>query len=331
MTEPVPVLSFDQVLDRLLALQQPYHAKYLAMYSSWYGGIIVDPALMMVPVDDHLVHRGDGIFEAFKSVAWHVYALDRHLDRLERSARSSALSLPMSRAELVRTILATIRAANAPDCLARLLVSRGPGGFTANPYECPQSQLYVVVVALHLPPPAKYAEGVRIISSRVPMKSNMFSGIKSCNYLPNVFMKKESEDAGVEFSISIDEDGFLGEGPTENVGIITKDRRFLVPRFDRVLRGTTVTRMMELAQSLVETGELIEIGEADITPRQACEAAEIMMFGTSFDVLPVVEYDGHPIGDGHPGPVARKFMEIFREDLHYGSELRTPVLEGKNT
>ena len=330
MTEPVPVLSFDQVLDRLLVLRRPYHADYLAMYSSWYGGIITDPALMMVPVDDHLVHRGDGIFEALKCVAWHVYALNRHLDRLDRSALSSALNLPMPRAELVRTVLATIRAAGVPDCSVRLLISRGPGGFTANPYECPQSQLYVVVTALHLPPPARYSEGARLITSRVPMKSDLFAAIKSCNYLPNVLMKKEAEDAGVDFAVSVDQNGFLGEGPTENVGIITTDRRFLVPRFDRVLRGTTVTRMMELAQSLAGTGELIETGEADITPRQAYGAAEILMFGTSFDVLPVVEYDGRPISDGRPGPMARRFMELLREDQYHGSGMRTPVLEEGN-
>ena len=45
-----------------------YHAGYYAMYSSWWDAITVDPNLMVVPVDDHMVHRGDGLFETFKCV-----------------------------------------------------------------------------------------------------------------------------------------------------------------------------------------------------------------------------------------------------------------------
>jgi branched-subunit amino acid aminotransferase/4-amino-4-deoxychorismate lyase len=318
-------LSFDEVIDRLLAMKEPFHKNYLAMYSSWFGGIITDPAIMMVPVDDHLVHRGDGVFEAFKCVAWKVYALDRHLSRMERSAAGSSLTMPVTRPELVETVLATIRAANVPDCIIRIFVSRGPGGFSTNPYECPSSQLYVIVTALHTPAGEKYEWGVSLKTSRVPIKKGYFANLKSCNYLPNVLMKKEAEDAKVDFTISIDEEGFIGEGATENAGIITKGGEFLVPRFDRILRGITISRLMELARKLVDSGDLAGVGEADITPRQAYEASEIMMFGTSFDVLPVVEYDGRKIGDGRPGPFHKRFLELLRQDMRSSPEMLTSV------
>jgi len=325
MSEEIRNLSFDEVVDRLIAMKQPHHKNYLAMYSSWYGGIITDPALMMVPIDDHLVHRGDGIFEAFKCVGWNVYALDLHLDRMARSAEGSFLSSPMSREQLKETILATIRAANVPDCFVRLFLSRGPGGFSTNPYECCASQVYIVVAALQLPGKEKYERGVSLESSRIPIKRAYFASIKSCNYLPNVLMKKEAEDAGVDYTISIDEQGFLGEGATENFGIITKEREFLVPRFGKILRGITITRMMELAQTLVAAGDLTRVGEADITPGQAYEAAEIMTFGTSFDVLAVVSYDGRKIGGGQPGPFYEKFLALFREDVRSCPQMLTSV------
>ncbi len=327
MSEPVQTLSFDTVMDRLLVLKEEYHQNYLAMYSSWYNGIIKEPALMMVPVDDHLVHRGDGIFEAFKCVQWNLYALERHLDRLERSAAGSSLKLPMSRARLQETILATVRAANVPDCLVRLFVSRGPGGFSTNPYECPASQLYIVMTTLNRPPSEKYEYGVTLKSSHIPIKEAYFANMKSCNYLPNVLMKKEAEDSGVDYTVSIDEQNFLGEGPTENVGIITKENEFLVPCFDRILKGITITRMIELAQDLVPTGILARVGEADITPDQAYEAAEIMMFGTTFDTLAVVNYDGKKIADGRPGPFFKRFMELLEKDLRGCPQMLTPVKE----
>ncbi len=325
MSEAIPVLSFDEVVKCLLQKREPYYGNYRAMYSSWYGGIVTDPALMMVPIDDHLVHRGDGIFEAFKCVDWNVYALDRHLDRLEGSAKVSFHALRLSRSELVETILATIRTAGIPDCSIRIFLSRGPGGFSASPYECPESQLYIVVTNLHIPGKEKYEQGVSLRTSLVPQKKDYFANIKSCNYLPNVLMRKEAEDAGVDYTVSLDEEGFLAEGPTENIGLVTRNREFLVPRFDRILRGITVSRLMELAESLIDTGELTKMGEADLTPEDAYSAAEMMMFGTSFDVLPVVNYDGHRIGDGRPGHFAKRFLELLRNDVRNCKEMITPV------
>ena len=58
------------------------------------------------------------------------------------------------------------------------------------------------------------------------------------NYLPNVLMKKEAVDAGVQYTISIDEDGFLGEGSTENIGIVTAGRTLKFPQFHRILNLT---------------------------------------------------------------------------------------------
>lgn len=320
-------LSFDEVVDRLLVLKEPYHKNYLAMYSSWYGGIITDPALMMIPLDDHLVHRGDGVFEAFKCTRWRVYALHRHLERMERSAKVSMLDFPVSRIQIEEIILCTIAAANVPDCLVKLLLSRGPGGFSANPYESPARQVYVMVASLPVLPEEKYEIGVKLVTSKVPGRSSLFANIKSCNYLPNVLMKKEALDAGADFSVSIDDRGCFAEGPTENIGIITREREFLVPRFDRVLRGITITRMMELSRPLLASGELTAIREADISPEQAHDAEEIMMFGTSFDILPVRTFDGRPVGKGKPGPFFLRFLEILQDDIRNCRRMLTPVKE----
>lgn len=325
MPQPIRSLTFDDVVEGLRALRQPYHDAYLAMYSSWYGGIVQDPRLMMVPVDDHLVHRGDGVFEAFKCVEGALYLLDRHLDRLDRSAALGALPLPCDREELVGIVKATVQAASCCPCVVRVFVSRGPGGYTTNPYECPASQLYVVVTTLQRPSAEKYEQGATLRTSAIPVKPTFFAGVKSCNYLPNVLMKKEAVDAGVDYAVSLDERGLLAEGPTENIGIVTTRRELLVPRFDRVLRGTTVTRALELAETLLASGDLARIGEADLTPREALEAAEVMMFGTTFDVLPIVAYDGHPIGAGRPGAIAARLRALVEEDQRNGTGVRTPI------
>ena len=320
----VPILSFDQVIDRLLSIRQPHFPKYLAAYSSWYGGIVTDPALMMLPLDDHMVHRGDGVFEVFKCVGWNIYALARHLERMKSSMSTSFLNLPVDENRLTEIIRETVRAGNNPTCLVRLFVSRGPGSYSPNPYESVGSQLYVIVTACDPANPQRYEKGVRLITSSIPVKSDYFATTKNCNYLPNVLMKKEAVDRGADFSVSLDERGFLAEGATENIGIVTKSRELLIPRFSRTLRGITVTRAMELSGGLIGS-ELSSTTLADITPEQARDAAEILIFGTSVDVVPVVEYDGERVGDGLPGPVFKRLMELMVNDQTKNPEMLTNV------
>ena len=320
----VPVLSFDQVIDRLLSIRQPYFAKYLAVYSSWYGGIITDPTLMMLPLDDHIVHRGDGVFEAIKCAGWNIYALARHLERMKCSLAASFLEPPVDDERLIEIVCATVRAGNIGNCIVRIFISRGPGSFSANPYESVGSQLYVVVTAHEPTSPEKYEKGVKLVTTDVPIKTNYFATIKNCNYLPNVLMKKKAVDGGADYSVSLDEKGFLAEGSTENIGIVSKKGELLIPRFSRILRGITVTRAMELARKLTGA-QLTSTAEADITPEQACDAAEILIFGTSFIIFPVVEYDGNRIGNGRPGPVFRRLLELMAEDQAHNSEMLTRV------
>jgi len=274
-----------------------------------------------------MVHRGDGVFEAFKCVNGNIYNLEKHLERLERSTRGVYLKLPATRKQITDLVVGTIRIAGARDCLVRLFVSRGPGGFTTNPYECPSSQLYIVVCRPSFSPEEKRTKGVAIKSSSIPIKKSYFANIKSCNYLPNVLMKKEAVDAGVDYTVSIDENGFLGEGSTENIGLVTQDQVLKFPRFSRILKGTTVTRAAELARSLTEAGELRQVIFEDLPLNEAYAAAEILLFGTTFDILPAVEFDGHPIGSGSPGLIYLLMQELLERDIRSNSALHTPVFE----
>ena len=210
-------------LEALESTRRNFQKNYFAMYSSHLGGIVTDPVLMQMPVDDHVVHRGDGIFETFKCLDGHIYNMKAHLERLAGAARSLAYLVPCSLEETARIVIETIRAGEHRDCLVRILVSRGSGGFGVNPYECPQAQLYVTATAL---PPSfmkTHPGGAKVVTSVIPIKPPFFAGIKACNYLPNVLMKKEAIDAGADFAVGFDEQGCLAEGATENFGIVSQD------------------------------------------------------------------------------------------------------------
>src|SRR5687767_15670954 len=96
----LPVLDADQVLASLRSLRSRQPVKFSAFYSSQLGGIVTDPALMVLPFDDHMVHRGHGIFDTAALVAGRIYDLEAHLDRFLASAERSKLTLAGSRAEM---------------------------------------------------------------------------------------------------------------------------------------------------------------------------------------------------------------------------------------
>ena len=314
-------------MDALRAGRAALPGRYYAMYSSYLDGIVTEPALMMVPADDHLVHRGDGVFEAFKCVDGAIYNFDAHLRRLERSAASIQLDLPVPPQRLREIVAATIRAGGRRDCALRVFVSRGPGSFGVSPYDCPASQLYVVVIAAGTPFMDLHPGGARVAVSTVAPKLPFFAAIKNCNYLPNVLMKKEAQDRGVDFVVGINAAGRLGEGATENIGIVAADGALVFPPLDGILQGTTMMRVMDLARKLVAEGLLREIRFGDIRPEDVARAREAVIVGTTINVVAVTTFEAARVGDGKPGPVHAALDRLLQEDMTSNAAVLTPVFE----
>lgn len=318
-------LTLDSFPRLAAAWNRPYHSAYYAMYSSVWDAVTTDPRLMTVPIDDHLVHRGDGVFEAFKCVDGRIYNLAAHLRRLAESAASIHLALPADEAALTARIVDTVRAGGRRDATVRVFVSRGPGGFSVSPAQCPAPQLYIVAGALGRPFMEGHPAGASVRSSRIPVKPAPFASIKSCNYMPNVLMKQEAETWGVDFTVSFDERDCLGEGATENAGLVTRDGRLLFPGLDRILKGTTMLRVAELAREEAARGALAAVAFEDIPRRAVHEAAELLLVGTTIDVACAVSFDGQPIGDGRPGPVGLRLNERLGRDVRENGTLHTAV------
>lgn len=303
------ILSDNDVLQSI-AQKKPYQSSYRAFFSSQLGGITLNPAFMQVPIDDHMVHRGDGVFEAFKSIDRKIYLLNAHLDRLELSAGRLGIKLPMPRAEIETAILETLKASGLNSSLVRLYVSRGPGGFSPNPYESVGSQLYVVATDLKQVPEKSYQDGVSADFSEVVVKEGLWAQVKSCNYLPNVMMKKESVDKKVDFMIGVDSAGHLTEGSTENLAWVNSEQAFCYPKFDNTLRGTTLLRLVDL----LGKKNLMKTKEVRAKKEDLMNARAIFMIGTTLDVLPVTKWAG-----------------AFIESKYLGHDLRKVLLEDQKT
>ena len=303
----------------------PWREDYLAMFSSQWHGVTTDPDLMVIPIDDHLVHRGDGVFDVMRCVGGRIYQMEAHLDRLDRSARAISLKMP-SDYEAIRELIGNLVAiGGARDCLIKVILSRGPGGFGISPFECPHSHMYINVIRFRDLPDEYYKNGIPLVTSSIPIKKSFFANIKSCNYLPNVLMKMEAIEAGCNYSVGLDEDGFLAEGSTENVGVLTADSLLKFPGFERTLSGITVNRVFQLAGQLVKEDVIRGVEFARISLEEAYQAQEIFLTGTSLGLLPVVTYDGRSIGRGKPGRIYAKLSDLLWKDMTENRDVLTEL------
>jgi len=309
--------------EAIVGLQKAVHAKavnYYAHYSSLLGGIVTDPALMVLPIDDHMVHRGHGVFDTTTLVNGMLYQLDEHLERFIGSAELARIPLPFPREQLRQIILDTAAVSGHRDASVRFWLSAGPGGFSLDPKECIGSGFYVMIFKSEVYPESFYTEGVKVVTSTVPIKPPFFARVKSTNYLPNVLVVLEAKERGANNGIFIDQKGMVGESSNMNVAFVTKDRVFRHPPFDSILSGVTVQRIIQLARQLVEQGELHDIVIGDISAEEGRGAAEMLLIGSTIKVAPVVQWDNRPIGDGKPGPIAKKLFDLWYEDIRTSTQ-----------
>src|SRR5437867_173491 len=140
-----PVFTPDEASARL---RHAVHAKavnFHAMYSSVLGGIVTDPAFMVLPLDDHMVHRGHAVFDTAMIVNGKLYQLEAHLERLLRSAEMARLQLPHTPAQLRQIIVDTAAASRQRDASIRYCLFGGPGWFCLVFGECWVSSCYVFI------------------------------------------------------------------------------------------------------------------------------------------------------------------------------------------
>jgi 4-amino-4-deoxychorismate lyase len=324
--QAVPVLSQDDVLTKLRAIVHPAATQqYYALYSSLLGGIITDPALMVIPFDDHMVHRGHAVFDTAAIVNGMMYQLEAHLNRFERSASMARIPLPFQRSRLREIILETAGASGQRDASVRYWASVGPGGFGLAPGECVGSSFHVMIYAASKTPASVYTEGMKFITSSIPIKPPYFARCKSTNYLPNVLVVMEAKDKHADNGIFIDAHGMIGESSNMNVAFVTRDRVLRHPTFDAILAGCTVTRVLELAKKLVDDDQLKDIVVADVSIEEARQAAEMLLVGSSVHVAPITQWDGQPVGDGKPGPIAKALLELIETDMRKGRDQLLPI------
>jgi D-alanine transaminase len=154
------------------------------------------------------------------------------------------------------------------------------------------------------------ATGVGVITMEDPRWGRC--DIKSVNLLPNVMAKQRAKEAGAFEAIFV-HDGRVTEGAVSNVMVVRNGRLFTAPEGPRILSGVTRAVVLTLARK-----EGLAVEERSVSLEDLQTADEVLLTGTTVEVLPVVGVDGKPIGTGQPGPVTQRLYARFTETIGLG-------------
>ena len=266
-----------------------------------------------VPTSDAFVHindRGyqfaDAVYEGVTVRRGKPIDLDPHLDRLWRSMEELAMAEPMARGPMRLVLNELIRRNRISDGFLYIQVSRGEAVRDhAFPSECIPS-FVATCRRLNLEGIRKRVEkGVGALSQ--PDIRWGRCDIKSTALLPNILAKQAARQAGAFEAILVDVGGHITEGSSTNVWIVGKDGKLKTRTTkDNILRGITRMRVSDIAANLQ-----IPISEESFTVEEAQTAAEMFITSATTCTTPIIELDGKKIGDGTPGPVAKRLMEAY--------------------
>lgn len=276
---------------------------------AYVNGRYVPYAAAQVHVEDRGYQFSDGVYEVCEVRDGSLVDERRHLDRLDRSLSELRIALPIARSALGVVLRETARRNRVRDGLIYLQVTRGVAR-RDHGFPPPGTRPSLVVTARSLDRAKQNAlaeTGIAVLT--VPDDRWSRVDIKSVSLLPNVLARQAARDAGAREAWLVDADGFVSEGASTNAWIVTRSGQVVTrPAEFGILRGITRTVVLDVA---AKQGLAVE--ERPFTVAEAYEAREAFATAATQIVMPVVEIDGKPVGDGKPGPVARGLRACFHE------------------
>jgi branched-chain amino acid aminotransferase len=264
-----------------------------------------------ISVYDHGLLYGDGVFEGIRAYNGVVFKLKEHIDRLYSSAHPIFLKIPVTKAEMSKAVVETLKKNKLKDAYIRLVVTRGVGDLGLDPRKCPKATIIIITEPqLQLHSKEKLENGISTVITWVRRNSvdSATHEMKSLNYLNSILGKIEANNTGADEALCLDKTGYVCEGVGENI-FIARDGKLLTPTLSSgALNGITRALIIKLAKK-----RGIEVIERNITPNEVFTADEAFFSGTAAEVAPIHDVNGRVIGAGKVGPITKQLMQEFEK------------------
>jgi branched-chain amino acid aminotransferase len=270
----------------------------------------VDAAEARIPVFDHGLLYGDGVFEGIRIYGGRVFRLDDHLARFAAGAKALGLAPPGGLARVRKVVLETAAAHGAPEAYVRLVLTRGDGPLGLDPTNCPEPRLFCIAARIAIYPAPKLRAGIDLGTSslRRPPADALDPRVKSLNYLNNALAKLEARQRGFDEALLLNAQGLVAEASVANVFAVRRGELLTPPPSDGALEGLTRRTVLELAEPLDLPAREASLGRFDLFA-----ADEVFLTGSGAGLVPVRSLDGRAIGSGRAGAVFARLRAAFLE------------------
>ncbi len=273
----------------------------------YVNGRYVPEEQAVISVFDRGFLMADAVYEVTAVLDGRLVDFAGHMARLHRSLGELDMGIPVNDAEL-EAIHRELMARNAlREGGIYLQVTRGAADrdFVFPDDAVPGLVLFTQAREIAASPLAE--RGMKVIS--IPDIRWGRRDIKTVQLLAPSLGKMQAKRAGKDDAWLV-EDGMVTEGTSNNAHIVTRDGTLVTRGLSNaILHGITRASVLAFAR---ETGTRVE--ERAFSVAEAQQAAEAFITSASAFVMPVVEIDGVPVGDGVPGPVAKRLRAIYIEE-----------------
>jgi len=249
----------------------------------------------------------DGVYEVTSVLNGKLIDFDGHTARLQRSLDALDIEAPVTREELLEIHRRLVAENEIVDGLVYLQITRGPAD---RDFAYPEEPAPSVVLFTQSKPGFANSPQAKVGWKVVTVADQRWGrrDIKTVQLLYPSMAKMEAKAVGADDAWLV-EDGYVTEGTSNNAYIVKNGVIVTRHLSNDILHGITRAAVLRMARSAQ-----MRIEERPFTPREAIDADEAFITSASNFVMPVVEIDGEPVGNGTPGPVARRLREIYIDE-----------------
>ena len=262
-----------------------------------------------VPVWDRGFLFGDAVYEVWRTYRGRCWLEPEHLARLRRSLKELDFP-PVDLERLMDRLHRTLTASGIQEGTVYVQITRGVAPRAHAFPDPPVPPTELILARPHDDgPTARLREAGAAVISHPDLRWKRCD-VKSTNLLGNVLALETAHRAGCQEAVLVDSEGLVTEATHSSLIWVRNDRLEGTPEGHEILPGMTRQHVLRLAETIG-----MPFVATRITLPELLAADEVIMFGTTFEVLPVVRIDEKVVGGGRPGPITLRLGEAFHDEV----------------
>lgn len=280
----------------------------------WLDGKMMRNSEAVVPILTHSMQYGSGMFEGLRAYKTRkgpaVFRLEDHVKRFFRTAKIYYMTLHYTPKQLGDAILSVVRKNKLDTCYIRPFAFYNDPNIGVSAYG-KQTSIFVAAIPFGAYFGAAKEKGIRCkISSWERINSQILppEAKVSGNYVNSIIANIEAINSGCDEAILTSSDGYVAEGSSENVFLVSEGKLVTPPRDADILLGVTRDSVIKMAESMG-----LVVTERNVHKEELYTADEVFFTGTAAEITPVTYVDSRKVGNGKPGPITKMLGDKYTQ------------------